>query len=104
MRSFFAILALATISYAQFAQQLPCGFSCSRRTVVNAIIDGQPGTATCSENTNPARCLGCCQSRALQDGLTVDRASGFLSNDQRSCVCCFSNSNRNCGNNNTFGK
>uniref|UniRef100_A0A8R1HK18 Uncharacterized protein n=1 Tax=Caenorhabditis japonica TaxID=281687 RepID=A0A8R1HK18_CAEJA len=100
MRSLLVLLALATVAYAQFAPRLPCGFSCSRRTVVNAVIDGAPGTATCSENTTPERCLGCCQSRALQEGLDIDSSSGFISNDRRTCVCCFNN--KNCRGNTFF--
>ncbi|EGT59422.1 hypothetical protein CAEBREN_03834 [Caenorhabditis brenneri] len=102
MRFFFVLLALAAVAYSQRADQLRCGFSCSRRTVVTAIIDGSTGTASCSENTSPGRCSGCCQARALQEGLSSTAASGFISNDQRSCVCCINNTNRNCGGGNTF--
>ncbi|CAA88974.2 uncharacterized protein CELE_ZC373.2 [Caenorhabditis elegans] len=99
MRSFIVLFAICAIAYSQ---RLACGFSCSRRTVVSAPIDGAPGTATCSDTTTPERCSGCCQARALQDGLTTDFASGFISNDRRTCVCCFNNTNRNCGGGNTF--
>ncbi|CAO4383589.1 Protein CBG01966 [Caenorhabditis briggsae] len=100
MRSLLVLLALVAVAYSQ--NRLNCGFSCSRRTVVSAIIDGQPGTATCSENTSPTRCSGCCEARALQEGLSVNNAAGFISNDQRTCVCCFNNTNRNCQGGNTF--
>ncbi|KAF1747054.1 hypothetical protein GCK72_023512 [Caenorhabditis remanei] len=102
MRSLLILLVLAAVAYSQNSDRLRCGFSCSRRTVVSALIDGAPGTATCSENTSPSRCRGCCRARALQEGLTNIFASGFISNDQRSCVCCFNNTNRNCGGGNTF--
>ncbi|EFP04977.1 hypothetical protein CRE_03203 [Caenorhabditis remanei] len=70
MRSLLILLVLAAVAYSQNSDRLRCGFSCSRRTVVSALIDGAPGTATCSENTSPSRCRGCCRARALQEGLT----------------------------------
>ncbi|CAI5455661.1 unnamed protein product [Caenorhabditis angaria] len=95
---FLLVLAfVATSATAQqlSAQALPCGFSCTRRAVITSFIDGQPGTASCSENTNAGRCEGCCKGRALQDRLATTSATGFISNDGRTCVCCFNKSN--CG-------
>ncbi|CAB3410293.1 unnamed protein product [Caenorhabditis bovis] len=76
---------------AILAQGLPCGFSCTRRAVINTIIDGVRGTASCSDNTTPARCENCCKGRALQANLESNFAAGFVSNDGRTCVCCFNN-------------
>ncbi|CAI5455659.1 unnamed protein product [Caenorhabditis angaria] len=103
MHSAVIFLIISTAVLAQNNQNsLPCGFSCSRNTVIFGSIDGQQGTASCSQNTNPSRCSGCCIGKALQVGLASTFATGFISNDGQTCVCCFNNNNQNCGGGNVF--
>ncbi|CAJ0565879.1 unnamed protein product, partial [Mesorhabditis spiculigera] len=85
------ISAVVLAVSAQFNQNLPCGFTCSRNTQFLAQVDGSSGSVACSDGPIQTRCSGCCQARALQAGLSSDQASGFASSDNRACVCCFQN-------------
>uniref|UniRef100_A0A7I4YLI1 Bursicon beta subunit n=1 Tax=Haemonchus contortus TaxID=6289 RepID=A0A7I4YLI1_HAECO len=91
-----AIVSAQVFPDARFnpaTEPLPCGFSCSRRTAVTAVIDGVFSRAECSDRNGNimARCSSCCAMKALSEGLTTDRASGLPSVDGRDCVCCINN-------------
>ncbi|XGW12513.1 hypothetical protein V3C99_013307 [Haemonchus contortus] len=92
------VLVLCVLLAVAFEQvsgqnQLPCGFTCTRKAQFLVNIDGSLTTTTCTANgADPrVRCDGCCQSRALAAGLTTIAATGFPSTNGVDCICCTNN-------------
>ncbi|EYB96864.1 hypothetical protein Y032_0146g2544 [Ancylostoma ceylanicum] len=79
--------------FTPLEDRLPCGFSCSRRTAVLAMVDGVFSRAECSDRNGDvrSRCGPCCEMKALAEGLSAERATGFLSTNGGDCICCFNN-------------
>ncbi|VDO19037.1 unnamed protein product [Heligmosomoides polygyrus] len=63
---------LVVVAFCQ-SNNLPCGFSCSRKAQFRVNIDNTMTTTTCSASgANPSdRCGGCCQARAMAAGLST---------------------------------
>ncbi|CAD6188863.1 unnamed protein product [Caenorhabditis auriculariae] len=76
---------------------LPCGFSCTARATLTTNVDNTFSQASCNDGNVASRCNGCCVARGLQAGISTTNSVGFQSLNG-ACVCCFSNSNKNCGN------